>query len=280
MEKAAERERAAVDQREKLAAEREAAALADAPLPPAGRPASIDRPTPIEGKGVASLDEASEGRAARGKLAAEDAAPDERVLAAPLPPRRPKSLDKAFATRETPAKDRAEAQEKLAHAPTPPTRPKALAAAAPTTVKAPLPAPRPKHLGSAARGDAAQAFESIVATTGSIAKRDNAKPAIATKDNEPLAFAPAPKKPGAAAEDLAATRPAVTPARLDRSNFGAMTSVTPTSKALETTGGSVTSLRSAARANQDSPLAAPSSAAAKGFDDGAVKPVPTGFVKN
>jgi len=283
MDKAAERERAAIAEREKQAAEREMAALIDAPLPPAGRPSSIDKPAPLDEKRAASLEEPGEGKARRGKLAeAEEAAPDARVLAAPLPPRRPKSLDRLAVARETPAKDkdRPETGEKLAHAPMPPTRPKTFAVAAPATVNAPLPAPRPKRLGTTGR-DAAQALDSIVEPTGSVAKRDDGKAAVAARDNEPLAFAAAPKKPGAVA-DVAAQKPAVAPTQLDRSNYGAMTSVTPTGKAIDATvtGGSVASLRKAARAGGDSPLAAPSGMAAKGFDEPATPTAPTGFVKN
>jgi uncharacterized protein YcbK (DUF882 family) len=169
----------------------------------------------------------------------------------PLPPRRPHLL--AF------------------DAPLPPLRPVELAAAAP--------APRPGGAGGAI-ASLIEAVPTRPATIGEAALRSTTTPEAAGSAPEPLlAYAPAAvdhvvekslvasePPPAAAAEAkpparrIAGLRPAFAPARLDRSNFQAMTATRPTSRMAPSTttlGATLSAPRSAARAEQGLYAAAP-----------------------
>ncbi|PPD44475.1 MAG: hypothetical protein CTY15_07130 [Methylocystis sp.] len=170
------------------------------PLPPAGRPASLDKPTPLDEKPaeVAGL-EAGNARELRSsnepaeEQAAESAAP-RRFVKAPTPPRRPAAL--ASRAAEEPAQQAAEDKD-----------------------NAPL-------AYSAPDGRSAEAKEA------SAEKRD---------------------------ERTVAEKGEFVPARLDRSNFNALTAATPTSRssAKSVMGAPIAPVRSAARATDPNMLLPP-----------------------
>jgi uncharacterized protein YcbK (DUF882 family) len=261
-------------------AEYEKIVLVDAPHPPAGRPRSIDRsPSPLEEQRLALIEPAEDSRALRGKSA--DVMPsnagDAPAAPAPTPPRRPKDLGSDIDVAALPS------------APLPPRRPKSLVA--PEFAKAPAPVPRPKHLGAAEPMEAAGALANAVETRGSIEPVSSGSgPAlILEKEAAPLAFAPpvmerAKPEPQAAspsAKSAASQRGGFVPARLDRSNFSAMTGETPTSNAVETSvvGPSIAAVRSAAHASAATALSTPTGFAARGFDDAVAAPAVSGFAR-
>jgi uncharacterized protein YcbK (DUF882 family) len=204
---------------------------------------------------------------------------------APLPPGRPAALDKTAApeddvkSRSNFEAARAQEQPEIASAPLPPRRPRSLLVVADT----PLPPVRPKILASLERGGAAGALNSLIDATNSIgpppgAQLERAK--LRTEPAEALAYAPpsdTANAQGAAATPEAAQKPAApetfaeqanfAPARLDRSNFWAMTGSTPASlaSAASVLGNSIGTVRSAARAAEQSTLTFASSVAAPSF---------------
>jgi len=263
-------------------AEREKAAFVNAPQPPAGRPSSIDKPTPLEEPRVAALEPAPESRAPQGRSSEREAASVDKPVSidAPAPPRRPLDLGKSAQVSAQVAA--------LVDAPLPPRRPKAPALAT-APISAPQPAPRPRHLSAQEAGEAASALANAVETTGSIkpAATDSAPEVGVVKDAAPLAFAPPPAKTSARAK-RESTRPAqeekagLVPARLDRSNFTVLTGSAPASAAVEASvaGASVGAVRPIARAREAGVLATPTGAAARGFDGAGATPAATGFVKD
>lgn len=203
-----------------------------APLPPPGRPASLDAKTALQEQppvAVASLD-AGGADALRGAVAAqesEDGAPARRGANAPLPPHRPLALVAA-----------------IVDAPLPPGRPAAL-------------------LASSARKDSSA--KAAIATL-----MDAPDSAARPSDGEdPLAYAPEGKtvQEGAAPPRAAARKTDFVPARLDRSNFRTLTGATPASRAAagSVMGSSIAAVRSAARAAEPSMLSAPRAAHVRGF---------------
>jgi uncharacterized protein YcbK (DUF882 family) len=188
-----------------------------APLPPARRPASIDKPAPLDTKPTetASLDAGANGL--RGPV---DAQQD-----------------------ESPAPGRI-----FANVPAPPRRPTGLAALAAATV-APSPPQRPQALGP----DAAHAIANLV---------DAHAPRAGGKEETPLAYASPPGEKDKSAEPRkpaagGARQAEVVPARLDRSNFNALTAATPASRTTTRSvmGAPIGAVRSAARAAEPSVLA-------------------------
>ncbi len=256
---------------------REKVVAVNAPLPP-GRPASLDKPTPIEPPpaadkrvALASVEPGDAGTFLRGNLAEqarelESAADAPTLPNAPLPPRRPRDLVASL------------------DAPLPPTRPMELTFAASENASpvapaanVPLPPSRPKILGAAERERADNALASLIDVTGSVDGRPGTTPAqpagMRGTDAEMLAYAP----PAPVREETAAGKPAVktaprtsfVPARLDHSNFQAMTQTTPASKTSmgSVLGASIGAVRSAARAAEPSMLTSPSGGAATRFSN-------------
>ncbi len=252
---------------------REKTVAINAPLPPE-RPASLDKPSPIEpppaaDKRVASAEPEDAGKFLRGNLAEqarelENAADAPMLSNAPLPPRRPRDLAASL------------------DAPLPPTRPMELTfeasenASPAAAGNVPLPPSRPKSLGAAERARADNALASLIDVTGSVDGRPGATPArpagMRGTDAELLAYAP----PAPAHEDATAVKPAAkaaaartsfVPARLDHSNFQAMTQATPASKTSmgSVLGASIGAVRSAARAAEPNILSSPNGGAATRF---------------
>ncbi len=269
-----------------------------APLPPQ-RPASIDKPTPLDtppasaerSSTVAALDQEEATRGLRSSVSdqnADSAVNAEREEAtarptAPLPPRRPATLLAALA------------------APLPPSRPTDLAGSAQGLPQQGLPRAASvadaRALGAAkakeasARTDstrAANALADLIDATDPAATPGAGRTATTkvARSGEPpqaptqvqtddaaeqalLAYAPRPAaEPKAAAAKAAnGARAGFMPARLDRSNFRAMTAATPASRAsgVSVLGSSIGAVRSAARAAEPSVLAPPGSAAASSF---------------
>jgi len=264
------------------AAERER--LARAPMPPE-RPAALEKPTPLDAasaeKKLAAL-EPNDNVKLRGNLSETGQAQgktdeDSRFANAPLPPRRPDGLVAVLT------------------APLPPVRPAQLAIvgrqggsnmsgdeseSTPATVAsgvgAPLPQPRPKNLGVAGHAGDEDALTSLVDATGSTRSTKAGDPA--GPNAEPLAYAapaaakaaPSGTKSAAGNTSLgkvAAPKPDMVPARLDRSNFRQMTATTPASRAsgASVMGASIGAVRSAAHASESGVLSTSESATAKGF---------------
>jgi uncharacterized protein YcbK (DUF882 family) len=254
---------------------REKAPVVNAPLPP-GRPASLDKPAPIEPPpaadkrvAAASVEPEDAGKYLRGNLAEqarelENAADAPTLADAPLPPRRPRDLVAS------------------SDAPLPPTRPMELTFenASPVAAAAdvPLPPPRPKSLGAAERGRADNALATLIDVTGSADGRPGTTPAppagMRGTDAEMLAYAP----PASAREETAegkptakaaAPRTSFVPARLDHSNFQAMTQTTPASKTSmgSVLGASIGAVRSAARAAEPNLLTSATGGAATRFSN-------------
>ena len=267
---------AAPDDKQSQPPPREKPAAVNAPLPP-GRPAGLDKPTPIEPLppadkrvALASVEPEDAGKLLRGNLAEqarelEEAADAPTRPNAPLPPRRPRDLIAGL------------------DAPLPPTRPIELAFAASenappvgAATNAPLPPSRPKSLGAAERGRADNALASLIDVTGSVDGRPGTTPTgMRGTDTEMLAYAPpAPVREETAAGKSAAAKPPAprtgfVPARLDHSNFQAMTEATPASKASmgSVLGASIGAVRSAARAAEPSMLTSPIGGAATRFSN-------------
>jgi uncharacterized protein YcbK (DUF882 family) len=257
---------------------RDKAAVVNAPLPP-GRPASLDKPVPIEPPpaadkrfALASAEPEDSGKFLRGNLAEQarelESAADAPTLSnAPMPPRRPRDLVASL------------------DPPLPPTRPMELNFAAgedasPVAAAAdvPLPPSRPKSLGAAERGRADNALASLIDVTGSVDGQPGTTPArpvgMRGTDTEMLAYAPpAPVRDetaaGKPAAKAAAPRTSFVPARLDHSNFEAMTQTTPASKTSmgSVLGASIGAVRSAARAAEPSMLTSPNGGAATRFSN-------------
>lgn len=196
---------------------------AHVPLPPRGRPASLDRLTPLEEKAaeVAAL-EPNGAREPRSSVDAPESAPVE-----------------------------ASASPHFVNAPRPPRRPAGLTALASHETKAPPERPQEQ----ARRNSASHA----------IAKMVDQPDDQANKDDPALAYAPQ----GAEAHDADKPRPApnktssekasLVPARLDRSNFNALTAATPAAhvSARPALAAPITAVRSAARATAPSLLQPP-----------------------
>lgn len=139
----------------------------------------------------------------------------------------------------------------------------------------PLPPSRPKSLGAAERGRADNALATLIDVTGSVDGRPGATPAgMRGTEAEMLAYAP----PAPVHEETAAGKPAAkgaaprtsfVPARLDHSNFQAMTQTTPASKTStgSVLGASIGAVRSAARAAEPNMLSSQNGAAATRFSN-------------
>jgi uncharacterized protein YcbK (DUF882 family) len=250
---------------------REKTVAVNAPLPPE-RPASLDKPNPIEppsaaDKRLASAEPEDAGKFLRGDLAEQarelESAADAPTLSnAPFPPRRPRDLVAGL------------------DAPLPPTRPMELAFAAsenpsPAAADVPLPPSRPKSLGAAERGRAGNALATLIDVTESVDGGPGATPAgMRGTDAEMLAYAP----PAPVREETAAGKPAAkagaprasfVPARLDHSNFQAMTQTTPASKTStgSVLGASIGAVRSAARVAESNMLTSQNGGAATRFSN-------------
>lgn len=269
---------AAPDDKPSQPAPREKTVTVNAPLPPE-RPASLDKPSPIEPPpaadkrvGLASAEPEDAAKFLRGNLAdqareLESAADAPTLSNAPLPPRRPRDLVASL------------------DAPLPPTRPMELVFAAsedasPVAAAAdvPLPPSRPKSLGAAERGRADNALATLIDVIGSVDGRPGATPAqpagMRGSDADMLAYAP----PAPVHEETAAGKPAAkagaprtsfVPARLDHSNFQAMTQTTPASKTSmgSVLGASIGAVRSAARAAEPNMLSSQNGSAATRFSN-------------
>ncbi|WP_246206917.1 DUF882 domain-containing protein [Methylocystis heyeri] len=223
------------------AAEREK--LERAPLPPQ-RPASLEKADPQEAmpsdKRLAAIEpEANSPNSAVSPGAASTAGAEPDAAAsdidAPLPPRRPHNLAAG------------------SNAPLPPVRPTEFASAGKSDANAsqeqptpqpvalapaPLPQPRPKNLraGDKAREDGA--LSNLMDSTGSSAHA--AKPRSPASDDDPLAFAPPTAAKGTSSgakspagkttigKSTPGPRAEFVPARLEPSNFHAMTAASPT----------------------------------------------------
>jgi uncharacterized protein YcbK (DUF882 family) len=268
---------AAPDDKPSQPAPREKTVAVNAPLPPE-RPASLDKPSPIEPPpaadkrvGLASAEPEDAAKFLRRNLAdqareLESAADAPTLSNAPLPPRRPRDLVASL------------------DAPLPPTRPMELVFAAsedasPVAAAADVPRPpsRPKSLGAAERGRADNALATLIDVTGSVDGRPGATPAqpagMRGSDGEMLAYAPpAPVQETAAGKPAAkagAPRTSFVPARLDHSNFQAMTQTTPASKTSmgSVLGASIGAVRSAARAAEPNMLSSQNGSAATRFSN-------------
>jgi uncharacterized protein YcbK (DUF882 family) len=264
---------------------REKPAAVNAPLPPE-RPASLDKPTPLEPPpaadkrlAVASVEPNDAAKLLRGNLAepAQEFANAPTGANAPLPPRRPQNLIASV------------------DAPLPPIRPAEFAFTAAeraAPVDAPLPPPRPKSLGSAERGRADNALESLIEVTGSVESRAGtalALPHAKLRENEieMLAYAPpAPvqEEPAAptvkpASGKTVAPKTGFVPARLDHSNFQAMTQATPASATPtgSVLGASIGAVRSAARATEPSLLTSATGGGATRFSNQIAAPATDNF---
>lgn len=203
----------------------------------------------------------------------------------PLPPSgRPAALDKPAPLDEAPAEVAgleasgprelrssvdAQAERESTEEPT---------AAARRLVKAPTPPRRPAALAAKGRGDANAAIADLV---------DKEKGASAREGDEtPLAYAPEKgeeKKPSSVARpdaQRASAKNAVVPARLDRSNFSALTAATPAAHTATrpVMGAPIAPVRSAARASDPSVLLPPARPARLvGFSAPDLSPPPDKF---
>ena len=269
---------------------REKPAAANAPLPP-GRPASLDKPTPLEPPAadrrlaVASVEPDDAAKLLRGNFAepareSASSAVAPTGASAPLPPRRPQDLAASV------------------DAPLPPIRPIELAfaageSAAPVAVDAPLPPPRPKGLSAAERGHVENALTSLIDVTGSLESRAGATSAqprakMRESDIEMLAYAPpavvpeetaAPPAAKPAAAKTVLPKTGFVPARLDHSNFQAMTQAAPASKTStgSVLGASIGAVRSAARATEPSLLTSATGGGATRFSNQIAAPATDRF---
>ncbi len=250
---------------------------------PREKPAAIDKPEPLDAEPsdvrlVATLDPEAETKPPRSRVV-EAPQEDAAHVEAPQPPRRPRDL---YALAPS-------------SAPLPPSRPSSLIAPvdAPATSSAaalpPPPPARPKHLGAVApTGPAASALAKAIEPTGSIEPNEDGEGRLTIDKDGALAFAPprgvAKTRSQASTTRNTTTKPqgkaALVPARLDRSNFGAMTNDKPTSHATESSvlGASIGNVRSTARGSESGVLAKPSVAASHGFRDNVSAPDVDGFV--
>ncbi len=290
---------------------REKAGVAvNAPRPPQ-RPASMDKPTPLElaapaesRVAVASVEPENPAKLLRGDLsgAASETANESDArsrINAPEPPRRPREL----ASRENaplpparpaeiasvPPESPATAPSGVVDAPRPPARPLAMAPPAVAT-SAPLPPARPKTLAAGDRARADNALANLIDVAGTADKRGGTPPTTPrgkTRENDQDALAYAPPAP-ARADPAAPTKPAAkaaasktgfVPARLDHSNFQAMTQSAPSSKLPTNSvmGASIGAVRSAARATEPSMLTSGGGVPTRFSSQGAV-PVTDKFV--
>lgn len=229
------------------------ASAARAPLPPPGRPASLDKLTPPETPTVLAAAEpmgTQELRSSidfRGETAGDAAAEKAPQYAnAPLPPRRPMTL---VAT--------------ASDAPIPPTRPTEMTRAAEADSNA-------THaiatlMDSANAGLSArqgQPDESPMAYAAE--SSETSQEGVSTHSREAAAKRAAGAPAGA---NAGAQKADFVPARLDRSNFRALTGATPTSRVsgASVMGSSIGAVRSVARAAEPSVLAPPRMAHVAGF---------------
>jgi uncharacterized protein YcbK (DUF882 family) len=277
------------------AAEREK--LERAPLPPQ-RPASLERTDPqepvpaekrlatIEPEANAPNSAVSPGLAATPE--AEPAAASE--IDTPIPPRRPHNLVAGSNTPLPPVRptEFASAGKSDANASQELSAPQAAALA-----PAPLPQPRPKDLkaGDKAREDGA--LSNLMDSAGSSARV--AKPRSPASDDDPLAFAPPTAAKGTSQGAKPATgkttigkstpgpRAEFVPARLEPSNFHAMTAASPTigdsaasPAGSSSIGASVGGIRAAAHASRPSALKDIEPTARPAFSDDAAAPAPDG----
>jgi len=221
------------------------------PLPPQGRPASLEKPTPLEEK-PAEVASAEAGA--------------------------PQDLRSSVDSQESAAAEAAPSR-RFVKAPTPPRRPAALVASAAPEPEAPTPPERPRS--GDAHGAASHAIANMVDQPDDQQNRDDAA----------LAYAPhGGVRTAAPRESDDDARPAqkadLVPARLDRSNFNTLTAATPASRASARSvlGAPITAVRSAARATEPSVLlpptrpsrlvgfAAPDAPPADKFAPGAARP--------
>jgi uncharacterized protein YcbK (DUF882 family) len=167
-----------------------------------------------------------------------------RYAKAPLPPRRPASLEEKtteVASLETGASDQANAGDAAHH-----------------YVKMPLPPHRPASLAALTRSDPGETHDGAKP-----ARSAEAPEGAAARDDAALAYAPGAPEGGADANEApahpAAQKADLVPARLDRSNFNTLTAATPAARAATraSLGAPITGVRSAAHAADPSALLPP-----------------------
>jgi uncharacterized protein YcbK (DUF882 family) len=190
------------------------------PLPPPGRPASLEKPTPIDEKPVETA--SAEPGAAQDPRASADA--------------------------QDSGAEEADAPRRFVKAPTPPRRPSSLVAAAIPEPEAPTPPERPQT------GAASHAIAHMVSPPEEQQGKDDAALAYAPHGGVRTA-APQPDED----ESKPARKADLVPARLDRSNFNTLTGTTPAARASARSvlGAPITAVRSAARAAEPSVLLPP-----------------------
>jgi uncharacterized protein YcbK (DUF882 family) len=220
------------------------------PLPPPGRPASLDKPAPLEER------------------------PSEVAIAEPGPVQEPRAAAEA----QESAPDESARGYRFVNAPTPPRRPAKLIAAAPAQPDAPGQAVRPVNASHAIAHVVDQPEE----------PRNKDEDALAYAPRGVRTAAPPPSEDAKPAQKPAQQRADLVPARLDRSNFNTLTAATPAARASTRSvlGAPITAVRSAARAAEPSVLlpparpaslagfAAPSAPPADKFAPGGARPKP------
>ena len=201
--------------------ETKAPKYARVPLPPPGRPASLDRPAPLDEK-PAEVASAEPGPAQESRGAADVPEIDAEASAG---------------------------RRRFVNAPTPPHRPARLIAAAPAAPDAPAQAERPVN--------AAHAIAHVVDRPEEPRNKD--EDALAYAPRGVRTAAPPPAEDGKPAQKPAQQKADLVPARLDRSNFNALTAATPAARASTRSvmGAPITAVRSAARAAEPSVLLPP-----------------------
>ncbi len=261
--------------------------LARAPLPPQ-RPVALEQAAPLEpGPAEKRLATREEDNAASiGQASGEESVVpnQERAGDIPLPPRRPSHL------------------AAVSEVPLPPTRPTEFAlvgrgsldsrqetpADTTASVAATAPPPRPRGIAPYRKKDDAGALSNLIDATESA--HGAAKVKATPSDHQPLAFAPSSAKGANAAAKVsggkstigkatAGPRAEFVPARLDPSNFRAMTTAAPASRASSSSvmGTAVGGLRAAAQASDQDVLQATESGTKAGFSGNASIPATDKF---
>ncbi|HEY8161337.1 MAG TPA: DUF882 domain-containing protein [Methylocystis sp.] len=191
------------------------------PLPPAGRPASLDKPIPLDEKPaeVAAIEP--------GGSPEPESRPDEPSAAA----------------------------RRYVNAPTPPHRPSGLVALAEAKPDAPTPPERPRQQGR--RSGASHAIAKMVDQQDEGANGDD--PALAYAPQGKSTDSKQEEDGAKPAKSAVAEKADFVPARLDRSNFNTLTAATPAARvsARSVLGAPITAVRSAARATAPSVLLPP-----------------------
>jgi uncharacterized protein YcbK (DUF882 family) len=197
---------------------------AHVPLPPPGRPASLDKPTPLEQKAteVAALE--------------------------------PNGARELRSSVDTPESEPAEAStpHHFVNAPTPPRRPSGLMALASHETDAPPPPERRQE--QARRNSASHAIAKIVDQPDEQANKDD--PALAYAPQGAATHDADNARPG---QKTFSEKADLVPARLDRSNFNTLTAAAPAAhvSARPALAAPITAVRSAARAAAPSLLLPP-----------------------